>query len=256
SVSFTFKARLQDGRTKTPGEVRFEPPPQVRELEARQLLPEYLGKRPNGQRYERFQPRGEVADALPQSDLVIEAQFNKPVVKAWLIPIERGPGVKEVDRERRPADAIAEDGTAAGWRLPTSPKLIAYRIELEDARGFTSPAPARRGVRMLPDAPPVVELLPEFVRDPDPNGPDARGSWEDYRFDMPLAPNGRVLVAYTAHSPMGVSRANLRYRVIPKGEQVNRSGDDVKVPQHPRDDPNAETFRRHVLKRVTPDLEK
>ena len=102
----------------------------------------------------------------------------------------------------------------------------------------------------------AILVMYHYVRDPDPGGPDAKGSWEDYRFDMPLAPNGRVLVSYTAHSPMGVSRANLRYRVIPKGEQVNRSGDDVKVPQHPRDDPNAETFRRHVLKRVTPDLEK
>lgn len=255
SINFTFKARLQDGRTRTPGAVAFEPPPQVTDIEARVLLPEYLGKRPNGQRYARPQPRGEVTEALPQSDLLIETQFNKPVVEAWLIPIERGAGNKEADRGRLTAAAITADGQAAGWRVPTSPKLIGYRIELKDGRGFTSPAPARRGVRMLPDAPPVVEFKPEYVRDPDPTGPDAKGSWEDYRFDMPLAPSGRVMVTYEARSPMGISRANLRYRVIPRGGEVSRT-DDARIPQHPRDDPNAETFLRFTLSRVTPDVGK
>jgi hypothetical protein len=255
SINFTFKARLQDGRTRTPGAVAFEPPPQVTDIEARVVLPEYLGKRPNGQRYTRPQPRGEVTEALAQSDLLIEAQFNKPVVEAWLVPIERGPGNKEVDRGRLHAAAIADDGQAAGWRVPTSPKLIGYRIELKDRRGFVSPAPARRGVRMLPDAPPVVEFKPEYVRDPDPTGPDGKGSWEDYRFDMPLGPSGRVMVSYEARSPMGISRANLRYRVIPRGGEVSR-GDDVRVPQHPREDPNAETFLRFTLSRVTGDTGK
>src|SRR5439155_18102002 len=129
SINFTFKARLQDGRTRTPGAVAFEPPPQVTDLEARVVLPEYLGKRPDGQRYARPQPRGEVTEALLGSDLLIEGQFNKPVVEAWLVPIERGPGVREVDRPRLPAALIADDGLAAGWRVPTSPRLIGYRIE-------------------------------------------------------------------------------------------------------------------------------
>jgi hypothetical protein len=63
------------------------------------------------------------------------------------------------------------------------------------------------------------------------------------------------MVAYEARSPMGVSRANIRYRVIPRGGEVSR-GDEVKVPQHPREDPNAETFLRFPLSRVTPDLAK
>src|SRR5581483_9716172 len=226
--------------------------PQVTDVEARVVLPEYLGKRPDGQRYARPQPRGEVTEALLGSDLLIEAQFNKPVVEAWLVPIERGPGVKEVDRPGLHAAMISDDGQAAGWRVPTSPKLIGYRIELKDRRGFTSPAPARRGIRMLPDVPPVVEFKPEYVRDPDPAGPDAKGSWEDYRFDMPLAPTGRVMITYEARSPMGISRANLRYRVIPRGGEVSRT-DDAKVPQHPREDPNAETFLRFTLSRSTAD---
>lgn len=255
SINFTFKARLQDGRTRQPASVVFEPPPQVTDIEAWVLLPSYLGKRPDGTPYERFQPRGEVTEALPLSGLRVEAKFNKPVVKAVLVPVLRGPGVKEVEGTRKPADEIGDDGRQAGWTFPTEPKMIGYRIELEDARGFVSPAPARRGVRMLPDVPPVVEFRPEYVRDPDPTGPDGKGSWEDFRFDLPLAPTGRVMVTFEARSPMGISRANLRYRVIPRGGEANRT-EEAKGPQHPRDDPNAETFLRFTLSRVSPDAKK
>lgn len=255
SIDFTFKARLQDGRTRSPGTVKFEPPPQVTDIEAWVLLPSYLGKRPDGSSYERFQPRGEVTEALPLSGLRVVGKFNKAVVKAVLVSILRGPGVKEVDGERHPAEEIDGDGRRAEWVVPTNPKLIGYRIELEDARGFVSPAPARRGVRMLPDAPPVVEFRPEYVRDPDPTGPDAKGAWEDYRFDMPLSPTGRVMVTFEARSPMGISRANLRYRVIPRGGEATRD-ENVKAAQHPREDPNAETFLRFTLTRATPDLAK
>ena len=255
SIDFTFKARLQDGRTRSPGSVRFEPPPQVTDLEAWVLLPSYLGKRPDGSSYERFQARGEVTEALPLSGLRVVGRFNKPVVKAVLVSILRGPGVKEVDGPRHPAEEIDGDGRRAEWVVPTSAKMIGYRIELEDARGFVSPAPARRGVRMLPDSPPTVEFRPEYVRDPDPTSPDAKGAWEDYRFDMPLSPTGRVMVTFEARSPMGVGRANLRYRVIPRGGEGTRD-ENARVPQHPREDPNAETFLRFTLTRVTPDLAK
>ena len=40
----------------------------------------------------------EVVDALPRSDVRVWASFNKPVVKALLVPIERGAGNTEADR--------------------------------------------------------------------------------------------------------------------------------------------------------------
>ena len=57
SVPFTFRARLQDGRTRgAPGEVRFEARPVVKDVAAWLRLPAYVD--PDGKRrYERFQPQ-------------------------------------------------------------------------------------------------------------------------------------------------------------------------------------------------------
>ena len=92
------------------------------DIEAWQLLPPYLGTRDgNGQPVTvptsgTSAERGEVVDALPQSGIRVEATFNKPVVKAVLIPIERGEGNQEADGRpltaagdrRRPADGRVE----------------------------------------------------------------------------------------------------------------------------------------------------
>jgi hypothetical protein len=74
--------------------VAFESPPQLAPddpenppLNALQVLPTYLGKAPDGHPYTRRNEgsrRGEIVDALPQSKVIIEARFNKPVQKARL----------------------------------------------------------------------------------------------------------------------------------------------------------------------------
>lgn len=261
STSFTFKARLADGRTRgEPGRVTFEPPPQTREIEAWQLLPEYLGRRfleHNGKKvpvpYERYQKNGEVVNALPESGIRVEAKFNKPVKQAVLIPIDRGEGNKEVDRKPIPADEIPADGLSAEWVfIHTSPKSIGYRIELVDHRGFTSPTPARRGIRMLPDEPPFVEFRKESNRNPDPNEFDGKGDPRIYEWDFPVAlsegDTGPIQVIYSAHSELGVGRVNIAYRVIPRGEQAENV--------HPRDDLGGRHFKRQILSKTTADLSK
>ena len=262
SVPFTFTARLADGRTRAPGRVEFEPPPQVNQLDAWQLLPAYLGGRsaqvdgkPVTVPYERFQPRGEVVGALPLSGVRVEAGFNKPVAKATLVVVERGDGNNEVDRERlQPAD-MAADRKGAEWTFATTPRTVGYRIELADARGFVGPAPARRGVQMLPDRPPEVAFQRESTRNPDPTAFDAQGPLELYEWEFPVAwrptgvpgegESGPVQVIYTTKSDLGVGRVNLAYRVIPKGEQ----GENV----HPRDDPHGRVYTRLPLTRVAAD---
>src|SRR5262249_14118163 len=89
SLDFSFTARIVDGKTKERGRVPFEPSPQLGQddpahppLTAQQLLPDYLGRDPDGDPYIRKNDgwtRGEVIDALPQSKVIVNARFNKPV---------------------------------------------------------------------------------------------------------------------------------------------------------------------------------
>ncbi len=273
SVGFDFRARLRDGRTRTPGRVEFEPPPQVKDIEAWQLLPSYLGTRTasvDGKDvavpFERFQPKGEVTGALPLSGIRVDATFNKKVVKAVLTPILRGDGNKEVDGTPLTPDEIAADGQTAGWTFPTSEKLIGYRIELTDARGFTSPAPARRGVRMLPDEPPAVEFKKESTRNPDPSAFDGKGDPRLYEWDsMPVAfrpttgaegETGPMQIIYGARSELGVGRVNLAYRVVPKGLDPLTLPESIRDIQHPRQDPAGRVFTRLQLKATGADVSK
>jgi len=257
STPFTFRARLGDGRTRADGRVSFEPPPQATDVEAWQLLPVYLGRDPQGGSYSRFQQRGEVVNALPLSGIRVRATFNKPVAadKAVLVPIERGEANKEVDGKRATAIDAGADGLTAEWVFATTPRTVGYRIELTDTRGFTSPAPARRGVRMLPDEPPAVEFRRESNRNPDPTAFDGKGDPRAYEWDMPVSwqptggpgegDTGPIQVIYSARSELGVGRVNLAYRVIPKGGEAENL--------HPRDDPAERVYKRLPLTPYTAD---
>jgi hypothetical protein len=273
SVGFTFRARLGDGRTRSPGRVEFEPPPQVKDIEAWQLLPPYLGTRTASVEgkdvavpFERFQPKGEVTGALPMSGLRVDATFNKKVVKAVLTPVLRGDGNKEVDGTPLAPSEVGSDGTMAGWTFPTQDKLIGYRIELTDGRGFTSPAPARRGVRMLPDEAPAVEFKRESTRNPDPAAFDGKGDPRVYEWDsMPIAfrptgsgegETGPMQIIYAARSELGVGKVNLAYRVVPKGLDPLTLPESIRDVQHPRQDPGGRVFTRLPLKRTVADVKK
>ena len=251
SLGFSFRARLRDGRTRTDGRVEFEPPPQVKEIEAWQLLPKYLGLSPDGGSFERHQPRGEVVNALPMSGIRVKATFNKPVVKAVLVPIERGDANKEVDGKPLAPEELAANGEEAEWVFPATQRIIGYRIELTDARGFTSPAPARRGVRMLPDEPAFVEFKKESNRNPDPTAFDGKGDPRIYEWDIPVSRNttgetGPIPVIYHAHSELGIGQVNLAYRVVPRGEPAENV--------HPRDDLGGRVYTRLPLKDVKADV--
>ncbi|MCI0705523.1 MAG: hypothetical protein L0241_31065, partial [Planctomycetia bacterium] len=275
SIDFNFTARLGNGRSREVARVRFEPPPQLADelqpdktrippLTAEQVLPTYLGTRsgtdgvPYVRRNEGWQ-RGEIVGALPMSSIIVDGRFNKPVAKALLIPLER-----EGLRERElPAvmpdepDESQKDRKSATWQFPTTPRMIGYRIELVDDRGFKNPAPIRRGIRMLEDRPPVVAFMPESTRHPNPNdfegGEKAKIAceWGD---KMPLPEGGRIMVIFNAKSEQGISRVNIVYRVIAKGIPPDAYPEDFQKIQHPKDDPNERVFKRLELKRVTADL--
>ncbi len=263
SIDFSFQARIGDGRTKEPARVVFEAPPQLdtapgkpEPLTAEQVLPVYLGRRPDGRPYFRRNDgwsRGEVIDALPGSSVIVDARFNKPVREARLIRIERSQGLQEQDLlpALTPVE-ISPDRTAASFEFPTTPRLIGYRLELIDDRGFVNPVPIRRNVRMWDDRPPVVEFRPESTRNPDPDQYDGSGNPKDYEWDMALGPDGVIQVIYTARSEVGIRAANIRYRVIPRGVQFDLYPEEYRKIQHPRDDPNLIVFDRLPLTRFVP----
>lgn len=259
---YSFSARLGNGRSRERGRIRFEAPPQTTELESWQILPKFLGTRdgkPNGPAYEKQNEgskRGEVVDALPGSSVRIGAVFSKPVASAILIPIQRGDGLGEVELPPAKLLGTTDDRTAAEWTFPTTPRTIAYVIKLTDDRGFVNAVPIRRNVRMLEDRPPVVAFLPESTRHPDPNDFDGQGDPKVYEWGdkLPLAEGGRVMVIYHARSEQGVSRAAVRYRVFGKGIAPDAYPKEVLEIQHPRQDPEANVYKRLLLKPMTADL--
>ncbi len=269
SLDFSFQARLEDGRTVEPGRVRFEAPPQLGKddptnppLTAEQILPSFLGVDPRGNRFVRRNDgwtRGEVIDAVPGSAVIVDARFNKPVRNARLIPIERvptpPPGTGYVEADLPPVNAVdkSADGVTASFVFPTTPRMIGYRLELEDSLGFTNPTPIRRNVRMWEDRPPVVEFRPETTRNPDPGEFDGQGNPKDYEWDMALGPDGLVMVIYNARSEVGIRNANIRYRVVPRGVQFDLYPEEYKNISHPREDPNLLVYDRLPLSRVVLD---
>ncbi len=240
SESFTFHARLGDGRTRTPGEVRFAPRPVVTDPVAYVLLPIYVdpaGKR----RYERITPQGEVT-AHRDCGVRVIAEISKPVVTANLLLLGRDPaGVETVldtkpmalrtekrtvldpETKKRKLDekgepVLATVGVAEATfdivlppaapkgppRLPTG-----YRIEVADENGFANLTPPRRGISVTPDDPPRVTLLDELNKAPKETGPV-----DDFEIrGIPLRVGGKVGIGYRATSALGLLHAHLVYRV-------------------------------------------
>jgi hypothetical protein len=206
SRPFTYRGWLQDGRSRTAGAIRFEPRPVVDSIAAVVILPDYVGKTPDGLPYARFLPQGEVV-ALADSKIRVAATSTKPIATATLVVLGRDESGKEVEAKREPMALITADGAEATFTLP--PRPTAYRIEVTDANGFANANPPRRGIKLAEDEPPRVQLLAEVLKDPKDAGP-----LDDYDVTgMPLVPGGQVQVGYFARSPLGVSRARIAYRV-------------------------------------------
>ncbi len=101
AVNVLYSARLADGRTQYPSEMKLAPRPVVMRNEAWLLLPEFCGKRPdNGSPYEIPQPRGDII-GIPGSQARVQFEVAKANHEAWIEL--RGPD--KLDRE--PSDEQA-----------------------------------------------------------------------------------------------------------------------------------------------------
>jgi hypothetical protein len=150
-------------------------------------------------------------------------------------------------------EEAGHDRQSASWGFPTTSRMIGYRIELEDDLGFHNPVPIRRNIRMWLDREPIVTFKPESTRSPNPEDFDGGGNPRDLEGEMPLSAEGIVQVVYHAQSEVGIRAANLRYRVIPRGVQMDLYPEEYRRVHHPRDDPNLIVYDRLPLTRFTGD---
>jgi hypothetical protein len=106
------------------------------------------------------------------------------------------------------------------------------------------------------DREPVVTFKPESTRNPDPDDFYGKGNPRDYEWEMALSRDGVILVIYHAHSEVGIQAANLRYRVIPRGVQMDLYPEEYRRIHHPRDDPNLIVYDRLPMTRFRGDSAK
>jgi hypothetical protein len=204
---FHYRARLRDGRTRSAAQVIYEPRPVVVAQEASVLLPAYVGLKPDDSRYAETQSKGDIV-ALPDCAARILCATQKPIVEAVLELL--GPpdaGGPEVVKRRFAMTLHGEQQAETTFDVQKGE--TAYRIVVTDRHGFPNVPPARRGVLLLPDETPHVALLPE--RFP---GAGEKGLAATTEVDgMPLPVGKSIRIAYTCKSPLGLAKAQLRYRV-------------------------------------------
>ena len=214
SEPFTFKARFGDGRLREPGEVRYEPRPAVKELDAWIRLPKYVD--PEGQRiYEQIANQAEVV-AHPDCTVRISVAATKPLKTATLVLFARdSKGIESV--LSRPAMALSADRQSAEATFDLTKFPTGYSVELLDDNDFPNLSPPRRGITISPDRPPDVRLLDEVLMSPRDDNLEHLDSY-DVR-GMPLDKEGRVPIAYAAQSPLGIHSACVVYRVYDRKQK-------------------------------------
>jgi hypothetical protein len=232
ATNFTYRAWLADGRTPREFEVRYSPRPIVIEQKAWVRLPAYVGLRPSSQTpYEQESSRAEVVGVQGGSARVW-IKVQKPVQLAALEML--GAGATEKSDEsvlRRIPLTLKEDGLEAEGTFDLRPEEVAYRVVVKDDHDFDNLPPPRRGIRIIPEDPPLVFLLREEFR-PVAWLSKLIGSSADFEVEgMPVPSGGRIRIAYACSGPYGLGSppdpknkseraiAWLRFRVLKKAAE-------------------------------------
>lgn len=203
---FSFEAWIGDGRLKEPAHVRLIPRPAVTDVSASLILPPFVGTKPDGSRYEQAMPRGEIAGIEGCAARII-AKTQKPVTRASLELLGPSAEKSSVVVRSLPMKLTQPDSAAVSFDLKK--EETSYRITVWDEFEFRNIDPPRRDVRLVPEEPPAVSLLPELFR---PEG--VSGSTEDFEVEgVPVPLGGAVRIGYTATHLYGLGRATLVYRI-------------------------------------------
>lgn len=230
SSDFSYRAWLGDGRLPRTQRVRFVPRPVVLDLEARVMLPAYCGVKPDGARYERSQPRGEVV-GIPGSTAKILVTIQKPIKTGVIESLFSGepkatiPGDEQV--RRTVAMSIDETGKHAEGTFDLKPDETAYRVIVKDEHGFENMPPPRRTLRIIPEDPPQVALLREQALFPPKLLLTGQPLVEEVDLEGMPVPVGRpIRIGYSCTGPYGLGHTRLLYRVLAKNESGNEGGDE------------------------------
>lgn len=233
-ADFAYVARLGDGRQRQPGRIRLEARPQVVTLDAWVRLPAACGLQLHpldllqqklpislfaAQPFAEYQRGGDLVQRMPGSSARVVVVTQKPLANATLELLGAPDGGAEVVRRRVPM-ALDEEGTAAEVVFQPRPDEVAYRLEVVDRNGFENRDRPQRTLRSEPADPPQVSLLPEYFSRID------RGFSEEHEVEgIPLLAGERIRIAYRCTTPYGLSRAQLRYRVLTE-EEAQLLGED------------------------------
>jgi hypothetical protein len=232
-----YAARLSDGRTKLPSEMRLVPRPVITQNLAWTRLPAYCGLKPeragltvDQRRYEVLQGRGDII-GIPHSAIRVECFVQKPIKEAW-IELERskpqpaGESVANVEtiREKkrmtlRP-DTESAELKIAEFMFDLDSSMQGYRIMVVDEFGFENIPKPYRSVRLEPEAPPQVTLLRDRMFQ--------NATSDDFDLEgMPVPLGGRIRIPYVCSGPYGLAKAQLLYRILKKhksGEEPPEEG--------------------------------
>ncbi|MDA1016164.1 MAG: hypothetical protein O3A00_17120 [Planctomycetota bacterium] len=203
---FEYTAYLGDGRTHRPGKVHFEPRPEIVDQRVWVQMPVYCGVRPDGRPYEEEQPRGNIT-GLRGATARLTVRFQKPVVRARVQFINaRHHPTRPVREINLSIDKVATHLEAT---FELRPGETDYQVTAEDKYGFGNFDPPRRSIRVIPEDPPVVVLLPERFLEAGDDGD--LGDFDVTGMPVPLGKRFRI--AYRCAGRWGLGRAEIRYRV-------------------------------------------
>jgi hypothetical protein len=114
---------------------------------------------------------------------------------------------------------ILPQGNLAIGEFPVEAHLTGFRIHVRDQYGFENIDVPRRSVQVVEDAVPIVELLPERL-----GNTYAKAKRPEAIIDDGFAvandadnPDRTIRLAYRCSDDHGLNRAQLRYRLIPRG---------------------------------------
>lgn len=227
STDLRYSARLADGRTRAPSDMRLVPRPVITDNQAWIILPAYCGKRPDGGRYERQQVRGDVV-GIPGSGVRVQFEVHRPIKEAWLElkavdraaakpddetplrEISKGTVAMRITRKVDPATGTPIDVWQADGTFDLTDDLTAYYMGVEDDDKFQNAPQPRRALRLMPEEPPQVVLLKDTFDLSEGSTFDLEG--------LPVVLGRQIRVPYRADGAYGLSRARLLYRYLKKHE--------------------------------------
>lgn len=258
SVDITYTARLADGRTKIPTEMKLVPRPIVTSNRAFVQLPAYCGLKPAKQgvsvderRYEVEAAKGDVV-GIPGSAVRVEIQTQKDIKEAWLellgseiVDPKNAEARVDAKPDRRPM-TVGSDKMSASARFDLNDRHIGYRVVVKDEHGFDNVPPPRRTLRVVPEEPPTIALLRNTFSD----------SREQADFDvegLPVVIGGQIRIPYVCYGNYGLGKAQVMYRVLKKHESGSEPADEEDWVRAPLPEVNAPVAFGEIVSAVGAD---